>query len=193
MASSINAATTGVGGIVNYGDTSGDLNIQSGGVTKIAVTSAGVAVTGLTKASLPTGSVLQVVNTTYSTYTTTSSSTFSDTGMSASITPTSATSKILVLVNAAGCGKSGGNTAFGMKLLRNGTIILVMDSTAGYNQLTSQNDIGSVSTTYLDSPATTSSVTYKTQFATMSSTGTIFINDYFTTATSTITLMEIAA
>ena len=46
MASSINAITTGSGGVITTADNSGDLNIQSGGSTKIAVTSAGVAVTG---------------------------------------------------------------------------------------------------------------------------------------------------
>ena len=67
MASSINAITTGSGGVVTTADNSGDLNIQSGGSTKIAVTSTGVAVTGLSKASLPTGSVLQVVQASTST------------------------------------------------------------------------------------------------------------------------------
>jgi hypothetical protein len=46
MASSINAITTGSGGVITTADNSGDLNIQSGGSTKIAVTSSGVAVTG---------------------------------------------------------------------------------------------------------------------------------------------------
>ena len=51
MASSINAITTGSGGVVTTADNSGDLNIQSGGSTKIAVTSTGAAVTGTLSAS----------------------------------------------------------------------------------------------------------------------------------------------
>jgi hypothetical protein len=51
MASSINAITTGSGGVITTADNSGDLNIQSGGSTKLAVTSAGVAVTGTLSAS----------------------------------------------------------------------------------------------------------------------------------------------
>lgn len=43
---SINASTAGVGGIISTADNTGNLNIQSGGSTKIAVTSAGAAVTG---------------------------------------------------------------------------------------------------------------------------------------------------
>jgi hypothetical protein len=46
MASSINALTTGSGGVVTTADNSGNLNIQSGGTTVVAVTSAGAAVTG---------------------------------------------------------------------------------------------------------------------------------------------------
>lgn len=46
MASSINAITTGVGGIVTTGDNSGNLDLQSGGVTKASVTSSGLNVVG---------------------------------------------------------------------------------------------------------------------------------------------------
>ena len=46
MASSINASTSGGGGIITTADATGNLNIQSGGSTVVAVTSAGVAVTG---------------------------------------------------------------------------------------------------------------------------------------------------
>jgi hypothetical protein len=51
MASTLNASTSGVGGVITTADNSGDLNIQSGGSTKIAVTSSGVAVTGTLSAS----------------------------------------------------------------------------------------------------------------------------------------------
>jgi hypothetical protein len=44
MAVTINASTSA--GLVTSADTSGDLNIQSGGSTKLAVTSAGAAITG---------------------------------------------------------------------------------------------------------------------------------------------------
>jgi hypothetical protein len=51
MASSINASTSGVGGVITTADSSGNLNIQSGGTTVAAVTSAGVAITGTLSAS----------------------------------------------------------------------------------------------------------------------------------------------
>lgn len=46
MASSINASTTGVGGIVTTADNTGNIDIQSGGTTVMSITSAGIAVTG---------------------------------------------------------------------------------------------------------------------------------------------------
>ena len=51
MASSINASTSGGGGVIVTSDATGNLNIQSGGSTVVAVTSAGVAVTGTLAAS----------------------------------------------------------------------------------------------------------------------------------------------
>jgi hypothetical protein len=46
MASTINAITTGTGGVITAGDTSGNLSLQSNGSTVLAMTSSGVAVTG---------------------------------------------------------------------------------------------------------------------------------------------------
>jgi hypothetical protein len=196
MASIINASTSGVGGVITTADNSGDLNIQSGGSTKIAVTSAGVAVTGLSKGSLPAGSVLQVVNATYSTYTSTSSATFSDTGLTATITPTSNTSKILVQICCNGVGKFVANTTVAFILIRNSTSILKIEEIAAYTASNAQNAIGSVSTTYLDSPATTSATTYKVQYANTAASSIVYLNSYINAdgnTTSTITLMEIAA
>lgn len=58
MASSINAVTTGGGGVVTTADSSGILNLQSGGATIVAVASTGVAVTGtLSSSSGITGNI----------------------------------------------------------------------------------------------------------------------------------------
>ena len=193
MASSINAITTGSGGVVTTADNSGDLNIQSGGSTKIAVTSAGVAVTGLSKASLPTGSVLQVVQSIYTTEVTNSTSTLADTGLSASITPTSSTSKVLIMVTQS-CNKNSGNANSGVdiKLFRNATDLGYWFGYAiGYNGGSSVF-IGSSSFQYLDSPATTSSTTYKTQFRNDIGAASVAVQADGLGA-STITLLEIAA
>ena len=199
MSSSINASLTA--GLIQTADTSGILNLQSNGTTIASVSSTGVAVTGtlsasggIVKSSLPTGSVLQVVNGTYPNVTSSSSSTFADTGLTASITPTSATSKILVLVNHAGCAKNTSDTKLQLRLLRGASEIQRLGDLDGYTGSTANSYFGSVSSSYLDSPATTSSTTYKTQLASGSNTGTVAIGQYTSTfATSTITLMEIAA
>ena len=150
--------------------------------------------TGVPASGMPTGSVIQTVNATYGSSTTTTSSTFSDTGLTASITPISSTSKILVLVNLCGCGKRTSNTSLQLKLVRNSTDILKIDENAAYTDNTNRIEIGSVSATYLDSPATTSSTTYKVQFASSGNNSLVQINDYYNSngnTNSTITLLEI--
>ena len=66
-----------------------------------------------------------------------------------------------------------------------------LEGAVGVNGTTNPNYVGTVGTTYLDSPATTSSVTYKTQFNNEGGSGTTSVQ--VNGATSTITLMEIAA
>jgi len=138
------------------------------------------------------GVVLQVVNGTYSTSASTGSGTFVDSGLTANITPKFSTSKILVLVSQTGLYKTAANVANGvnLRLVRNSTAIDSFGLAIGYTGTAIEN-ITTASTSYLDSPATTSSVTYKTQFASYSNTNAAYVqanND-----TSTITLLEIAA
>jgi hypothetical protein len=200
MASSINALTTGSGGVITTADNSGDLNIQSGGSTKIAVTSAGVAVTGLSKGSLPTGSVLQVVNATYNTDTSMSySASYATTGLSLAITPTSATSKIYVFANQniynLGAGSNYANV--GLQVRRDGSAIYTPSGSDGsglysfgYAQTTPALNLRTtLPIQYLDSPATTSSVTYAI-YARLGISGNACA---FNFGGSSITLMEIAA
>lgn len=137
------------------------------------------------------GNILQVVSATYSTTTSNSSSTFADTGLTATITPTSASSKILVLVNQVGCTKDSGNAWLSLRLLRGATVITTFENDAGYNGTTTPSYIGSCSTCYLDSPATTSSTIYKTQFSSIPSVALVRVQS--SSSTSTITLMEVAA
>lgn len=142
------------------------------------------------KAALPTGSVLQVVQGTTTTQVSTTGITLIDTGLTASITPTSASSKILVLVEQSSCGKEN-NERLKLVLLRNSTQICNITQLAGYTATTVANNIGSISTSFLDSPATTSATTYKTQFSTINGVGEVFVQ--WNPSTSTITLLEIAA
>jgi hypothetical protein len=162
------------------------------------------AVTGTMLTTASAGTVLQVVNATYATEVQILTTTLTDTGLTASITPTSATSKILVIVSLAGSLNVSTNSAIELKarLLRGSTTILDMGSTNGLGfrigagtdsagRITMAN---TMSLSYLDSPSTTSSTTYKMQAApsTTSNSGRATIN-WGSDVNSTITLMEIAA
>jgi hypothetical protein len=143
---------------------------------------------------LPAGSVLQVVNATTSTETTTATNTFVDTTLTATITPKFATSKILVIVNQNGCLKLTNNTYLYLRLLRGATTISNFERLAGWTNSSAANNIGGCSISYLDSPATTSATTYKTQIASGANSATVLVQttDGGVSAMSTITLMEIA-
>jgi hypothetical protein len=197
MAVTLNANTST--GFIATSDTSGVLQLQTAGTTALTVdasqntTLAGTLTTssrGIAKASMPAGSVLQVVNANYSTQTSNSTSTAADTGLSATITPTSTTSKILVIVDQGGCGKQTSDTAITVNLLRGSTPLGNLGQVVAYTGTTAINAIGTTSATYLDSPATTSATTYKTQFLSWQNNASVFVQ--FQSSTSTITLMEIA-
>jgi hypothetical protein len=149
------------------------------------------AVTGTMLTTATAGTVLQVVNATTSTAVTNASVTYADTGLTASITPTSTTSKILVLVSQNGVYKSTSDTSANFKLLRNSTDLSIFCRYGAASGSTAFIGVASASTNYLDSPATTSSTTYKTQIA--SDSGTSLAGCQVASAVSTITLMEIAA
>jgi hypothetical protein len=135
------------------------------------------------------GSILQVVNATTNTEVTTASNVFSDTTLQATITPTSATSKILVAVVNNGVGKFTGNTYAGFRLLRDATVISNYEGITGATNDTSQVFIGSVSFNFLDSPSTTSAITYKTQFRSVLNLASVRVHlDSF----GSIVLMEVA-
>jgi hypothetical protein len=215
MASTINADVTN--GLVLTPDTSGEINLQAGGVTKMSVTSSGVDGANLTNipaanltGSLPAGmggKILQVVSTLRTGEFTTTSGSFVDvTGITATITPSSTSSKIYISMSVP-VGDSAGAYAH-MRVLRNGTAIGlgatpngnasgVSFVTQGYQ---SSNQCLTIPFTFLDSPATTSAVTYKLQTKTFAG-RTIFINrtpdvgdgNIGKVASSTITLFEIGA
>ena len=111
------------------------------------------------------GKVLQVVFGYTQTQTTNATTTFADTTLTATITPSATSSKVLVLVSQNGVLATTAATGVKLRLLRGASVIATFSGSLGYTAVTStRTDIaGSVS--YLDSPATTSATTYKTQFA----------------------------
>ena len=135
------------------------------------------------------GKVLQVINATYSTHTTNSTTTHADTGLTATITPNFSTSKILVFVSLP-IRKSSGSSSneLNLNLVRTATIIA---SLSGQLYTGTALEIrGSASLSYLDSPATTSATTYKMTFANNTAASEVSVQAY---GVSTITLMEISA
>ena len=138
--------------------------------------------------------VIQVVQATYSTLASTSSATLATTGLTASITPQSTTSKILVLVNVP-CGKtsaSASNTGQ-LAIYRAGSSIFSIGDYIGYTGGAASNYF-SASSAYLDSPATTSSTVYAVYFASTNGTSQFQVNPANTVgnSSSTITLLEIS-
>ena len=122
---------------------------------------------GLASASMPTGSVLQVVYSSYTTALNSTSTTFVETGASAVITPSSTSSKILIQISQhMGLYDNDSDTGCGYKIDRNGTD--VWSSATAYDSYayTSGGDAsemrGRAFLQYLDSPNSTSALTYKT-------------------------------
>ena len=147
------------------------------------------AIAGVSATQQYSGRLVQVVSTSNTTVTTMSSATFIATGMSASITPTSTSSKVLVTVHtSAGFPSSTTNPGIGLKIYRGSTML-----TDGQNYMHFWGGSIPARTTaslqYLDSPASTSSVTYNLYASNYQANGTLNFNEG--SSGTTITLMEI--
>jgi hypothetical protein len=162
--SNINAKGDLLVGVSN--DTIGTLTAGTNGYVLTADSTDPI---GLKWAAASGGKVLQVVQGTSSTSTTISTTTFTDTSLSATITPTSASSKVLVLVMQNWCNFANANAAYSaIKLLRGSTDVYVSPVNYGLGGTyaagaTAVESRGMAPVIYLDSPATTSATTYKTQ------------------------------
>jgi hypothetical protein len=148
------------------------------------------------------GKVIQVVNQVVTVgETAIASTTFTDSGLSASITPQFSTSKILVMVSQSmGSYRAAAGFIYGdARLMRNSTQINIMGRACGIKApASSDGDVlvyTVLSLNYLDSPATTSAVTYKTQGRcnVTTSSGIVLFQSLDVNSQSTMTLMEIAA
>jgi hypothetical protein len=135
------------------------------------------------------GKVLQVVTTTYSTQQARSATSFGDTGLSLSITPSSASSKIMVLVTQNIGASATVNVGFSTNLVRGATQLW-----EGPTKSQTSTDIQMpTSILYLDSPATTSATTYKTQMLCSITGSSSSVFAQLGGLTSMMTLMEIGA
>ena len=209
MAITINGSGT-IGGVSVGGLPDGIVDtdmLASNAVTTTKITDGNVTsakVGSLGASNLPAGSVLQVVHFDMASTFSTNSTSYVDTGLGASITPSSTSSKILISVVINGSHKQGG-ASVGMAAYYQLWSFVSGGSPAFLRNICTQGNIsngsngadiqsGSISLMYLHSPNTTSEMTYDIYAKTNDSTWSI----YFSEApggqrwTSGITLMEIA-
>ncbi len=179
------------------------LPAESGTVLTTGSTT-GISASALSTGTIPiarmyAGAVLQVVSAVYTTRQSfsTTSGVYQSTGLTATITPTSASSKILILVTATHQSYylSTANTGSSLGLNRNSTKIagFVGSHVGTVNNAETLAPTGSM--TVLDSPATTSATTYTVLVTSLGASQTVYFNGTYavTGFESFITLMEIAA
>jgi hypothetical protein len=147
------------------------------------------------------GKVLQVVQGTTTTKTTITSTSFTDTGITATITPSSASSKILVMMSTVAYAFKAGTTTYvtaNGRLVRDSTTLITYNpyqQTEGASASGGISIINSVNMMYLDSPATTSALTYKIQAGCRNAGSVIYqiVDSGEPASTGIIILMEIGA
>jgi hypothetical protein len=228
MTTTINASNSGSGGLIQTADASGILALQTAGTTAVTInasqnaTFAGTLATaakGITAASLPAGSVLQVVSATLNTYGSTGSTTYvAVTGLSVAITPATTSNKVLIrgYIWLAGSSQNGMYGA----VFRGGSILSGAVGSSSQPSAITNGGGGTVIASggfipaaayvqyqatpicfeYLDSPASTSSLTYQI-YVRVGGGGTLYYNYQGNTGgnpdfgyfASSITAMEIAA
>jgi len=195
-------ATTGTTVVLASGATTGDLiRTESFYVSSVlnaipatagSINSSYLA-SGVARANWGAGGVLQVVQGTYSTATTTTSTSYVDTGLTATITPSSASNKVLVSATISLYSYGGGqDSGCKFQLVRGSTNLItpVNNSIYVYNPNSGSEIVVTFPLIYLDSPATTSATIYKLQMSATDS-GTVIANVSGNIAV--MQLMEIAA
>lgn len=161
------------------------------------ITNDGVAISGL-----PAGSVLQVVQAIKTDSASTTSTSFTNTGLAASITPSSTSSKILIMVNTV-IGQSNFQKRVHLNLTGGNTATYIGDAGTGVesavtvvSRVSDAYGIIPTSMQYLDSPSTTNAITYQVQWRVESDTGYMnrpgTLDAQGANTASTIVLMEIA-
>ena len=164
-----------------------------------AVTTAKLHDSAVTHGKLPAGCVLQVVNAYDNTLRSTTNTNFltPTTFLSATITPTSTSSKILISGHIV-CGGSASGIGVNLSLLAGGSLVPQAELGADENGLLTYGfgRADGVQSCYsfehLDSPATTSSYTYALGFARYGGSGTAYVGWNNNKDRTSLTLMEIA-
>jgi hypothetical protein len=170
--------------------------IQSLGITDGTIVNADINASAAIAGTKLTGvgKVLQVVSVTSTTATATTSTSYVASALVASITPTSASNKILIIVSTGISAESGGTYAARFTLFR-GTVAGTDLGAANVGFLNNYNGsatpiAGNCSIHYLDSPNTTSSTTYTFALRSEGNSQNAIVNSG--AARGSITLLEIA-
>ena len=137
--------------------------------------------------------VLQVVYGSTTTQVTNNTDVYADTTLTASITPQSTNSKVLVMVSQNGCFKTSSNSEnrMNVRVLRGATNIGNATGNLFLYTGSAIGNGGALSISILDTPATTSATTYKTQLQNPNNTAGVLVQE--NSAQSTIILMEVSA
>ena len=172
--------------------------------------------TGTILTNATAGTVLQVVQSVVSSTVSTSAASvgtfYAVSGLTVSITPTSASNKILVMLDSNMCTDTDTDQGVMYQLTRGGSAIYIGNAAGNRSRVTGVAPNGGragdfnfvlpkVSCVFLDSPATTSSTTYGVGVCSTSSSRTIYLNrtysdtdnNYSGRSASSITVMEIVA
>jgi hypothetical protein len=186
-------ASNGTTVVLASGATVGDLVTVESFLVSSVLNAIPATANSVARTYMPVGSVLQVVTATTTSEFSSSSSSWVTTGFSASITPTTATSKILITYGANCRIPSTAGALIQSTIYRGGSNIAPTTG-RGFTQLqaASANQIDSAQyATYLDSPATTSSTTYTVYIQNTGTAGTVkwCVDGSY----GSITLMEISA
>jgi len=171
------------------------VNADVNDVAASKLTGALPAIDGSSLTGVSGGKVLQVVSQKVTQEFTSSSNAWTDSSVTLSITPSATTSKVLVMITINGCITWNNDTYLQLKLSKGSTQLQVMEATGGETDSTAKSGYGTVAVNYLDSPATTSSVTYTVAGASVGNSSYVRFNadGAGSRAQSSITLMEIGA
>ena len=168
----------------------GGANAITGTIPQGNIANASLGAVTALPAAISTGKVLQIQTHHFSSAVNTTSTSFGDTGITKAITPSATSSKILVTVALKLATSNNSNERINTQILRGSTVVALNERTLLTNNSATQAMVGYQ---FLDSPSSSSELTYKIQWRCINGI-TVKLNDYEGTSSfSSLTLIEIGA
>jgi len=179
------------GNIISY-DASGDPVAVATGSDGQVLTSAGAGQPPAFEAAAGGGKILQIQHMTYTTLTGNNTDTFAATGLTDTITCAATSSKVLVMGAVTGCYKAG-NVMHEFRMTKGGSNLIQIVDMHNYSN-TDDRMVSSLPFFYVDSPSSTSELTYAIEFRSYTDAATIAVQQDGTAASmSFLVLVEIGA